>query len=117
MFALGQKRRLGNVAPMSALPQFAAIRRASSLVSNLAADRRPGEAPYKGSRPPTTDAPSRTLYRCRLQFLCERPHCLFLFCPQGIQRALERHRDPKALLRIVLPFEGHNRPSFENIAI
>jgi GAF domain-containing protein len=43
--------------------------------------------------------------------------CLFRFCPQGIQRAIERHREPKALLRIILPFEGHNRPSFENITI
>jgi hypothetical protein len=57
-----------------------------------------------------TDAASRTLYRCRFQFLCEHPDGLFRFCPQGIKRAIERHNESKALLRIILPFEGHNRP-------
>jgi hypothetical protein len=67
MSALGQKRTSECVRPMSALPpkadiklirphvrpsssgslaMFAAIHRASSLVSNLAADRRPGSSSY-----------------------------------------------------------------------
>jgi hypothetical protein len=85
--------QLRNIPPQSAAPHRA---------SNLTAE---------------TDAASRTLYRCRLQFLYEHPDGLFRFCPQGIKRAIERHNESKALLRIILPFEGHNRPFFENITI
>ena len=57
------------------------------------------------------------MYRCRFQFLRECPDSLFGLRLQVIKRAIERHNEANALLRIILPFEHHNRPFFENITI
>jgi hypothetical protein len=65
-------------------------------------------APYADNG--ATGAISRTLYRRRLQFLCERPDRLFRFCPQGIRRAIERHN--KATLARPVRRSSHRATGF-----
>jgi hypothetical protein len=56
-------------------------------------------------------------YSCGFQFLRECADHLLRFRLQVIDLAIERHRQPKTLLRFVLAYDGHKRAIFDSVTI